>query len=317
MQENQYSGPTRWLGLASNLLSLFGFFLLGSFLGQFFGLLAVVAILELPTTDVNQFQKLLLDFIAHPQNYANAFHGMMALQWFSALFTFVLGPWAYMSFVEKRSILELNQGETPRFQIFIWAVLTVLVAMPFMEYVIQWNENMVLPAGFEGVEQWMKSSENSMAELTKFLLNFQSDTDFAMAIMVIAGIAALGEEIFFRGVLQSMFVRYIGNKHVAIWLAAAIFSFIHFQFYGFFPRMFLGAFFGYLYVWYGSIWVPILAHFFNNAWTLTMHYMYQKKNISINPEQLVSEIPWWSAALSVVLIGFYLRRLYLLRTTAS
>ena len=84
MEENYYQGPTRWLGLSSNLLSLFGFFLVGSFLGQFFGLLAVVAILELPTTDVNQFQKLLIDFIAHPQKYGNAFHGMMALQWFSA-----------------------------------------------------------------------------------------------------------------------------------------------------------------------------------------------------------------------------------------
>jgi membrane protease YdiL (CAAX protease family) len=314
MQENQYSGPSRWLGLTSNVVSLFGFFLLGAFFGQFFGLFAAVFILELPKVNTMQFQNQLLDFISHPQNYANAFRGMMAVQWFSALFTFVLAPWAYLHFVEKRSISELNYGETPRFQIFVWAVLTVLVSMPFMEYVIQWNQSIVLPAGFEELEKWMKSSEANLAQLTKFLVNFKSETDFAIGILVIAGIAALGEEIFFRGVLQSIFLRYLGNKHVAVWLAAAIFSFIHFQFYGFFPRMFLGAFFGYLYVWYGSIWVPILAHFFNNAWTLTMFYMYQEKNISINPEDLVSEIPWWSAAFSVLLMGFYIRRLYLIRT---
>lgn len=183
-----------------------------------------------------------------------------------------------------------------------------------MEYLIEWNQHIQLPAGYEALEKAMQSSEKSMAELTKFLLNFHSDMDFALAVMVIAGMAALGEEIFFRGVLQSMFERYIGNKHVAIWLAAAIFSFIHFQFYGFFPRMFLGAFFGYLYVWFRSIWVPIAAHFFNNGWTLLMHYLYQQKNIAIDPMDMVKEIPWWSAVLSVVLVGFYIRRLHTYRT---
>jgi hypothetical protein len=96
---------------------------------------------------------------------------------------------------------------------------------------------------------------------------------------------------------------------VAIWIAAAVFSFIHFQFYGFFPRLFLGAFFGYLYVWFRCIWVPIAAHFFNNAWTLTMHYLYKQKNITIDPAEMINSIPWWSALLSVVLVGFYIRRL--------
>ena len=314
MEENYYQGPTRWLGLSSNLLSLFGFFLVGSFLGQFFGLLAVVALMEFPTQNIEAFQKLILDFIAHPQKYEGGFHAMMALQWFSALFTFLLGAWAYLRFIEKRSVFDLNRAEAPSFQVFSWAILTVLVGMPAMEYMIEWNQHIQLPAGYEDLEKAMQSTEKSMEELTKFLLNFQSDMDFALAVMVIAGMAALGEEIFFRGVLQSMFERYIGNKHVAIWLAAAIFSFIHFQFYGFFPRMFLGAFFGYLYVWFRSIWVPIAAHFFNNAWTLLMHYLYQKKNISIDPMEMVNSIPWWSALLSVVLVGFYIRRLHTYRT---
>jgi membrane protease YdiL (CAAX protease family) len=126
--------------------------------------------------------------------------------------------------------------------------------------------------------------------------------------------AALGEEIFFRGVLQSLFERYLGNSHAAIWIAAAIFSFIHFQFYGFFPRLLLGAFFGYLYVWFRTIWVPIVAHFFNNGWTLTMHYMYQQKQIDIDPEQMGTLIPWWSALVSLILVAFYVKRLHDYRT---
>jgi hypothetical protein len=310
MEENYYQSPVRWFGLASKLLSLFGFFLLGSFFGQFFGLLAAVYIMNFPTADMVQFQKLILDFVSHPEKYENSFHGMMALQWFTALFTFVLGSWAYLSFVEKRSISELNPGETPDWRIFLWAILVVLVGMPLMEFIIQWNQNFQLPAGFEDLENWMKSSEDTMSNLTRFLLNFQSPADFAIGLAVIAGMAALGEEIFFRGILQSLFERYIGNSHAAIWIAAAIFSFIHFQFYGFFPRLFLGAFFGYLYVWFRNIWVPILAHFFNNGWTLTMHYMYQQKQIDIDPEQMGTMIPWWSAIISLVLVAFYMKRLH-------
>jgi hypothetical protein len=310
MEENYYQSPVRWFGLASKLLSLFGFFLLGSFFGQFFGLLAAVYIMNFPTADMVQFQKLILDFVSHPEKYENSFHGMMALQWFTALFTFVLGSWAYLSFVEKRSISELNPGETPDWRIFLWAILVVLVGMPLMEFIIQWNQNIQLPAGFEDLENWMKSSEDTMSNLTRFLLNFQSPADFAIGLAVIAGMAALGEEIFFRGILQSLFERYIGNSHAAIWIAAAIFSFIHFQFYGFFPRLFLGAFFGYLYVWFRNIWVPILAHFFNNGWTLTMHYMYQQKQIDIDPEQMGTMIPWWSAIISLVLVAFYMKRLH-------
>jgi membrane protease YdiL (CAAX protease family) len=314
MEENYYQGGFRWFGLASKLLSLFGFFLLGSFFGQFFGLLAAVYIMNFPTADMVQFQKIILDFVSHPEKYENSFHGMMALQWFTALFTFVIGSWAYMSWVEKRSISELNQGDSPDWRIFLWAILVVLVGMPLLEFIIQWNQNINLPAGFEDLERWMKNSENQMSQLTRFLLNFQSPVDFGIGLAVIAGMAALGEEIFFRGVLQSLFERYIGNSHVAVWVAAAIFSFIHFQFYGFFPRLFLGAFFGYLYVWFRTIWVPIVAHFFNNGWTLTMHYMYQQKQIDIDPEQMGTLIPWWSALVSLILVAFYVKRLHDYRT---
>lgn len=314
MEENYYHGPSRWLGLTSNLVSLFGFFLVGAFLGQFFGLLAVVALMGFPTENMETFQAQILDFVAHPQKYEGGFHAMMAMQWFSALFTFLLGAWAYLKFIEKRSVFDLNRAEAPGFQVFTWAIITVLVSMPAMEYLINWNQHIQLPEGYEALEKAMQSSEKSMEEMTKFLLNFRSDMDFTLAVAVIAGMAALGEEIFFRGVLQSIFVRYLGNKHVAIWLAAAIFSFIHFQFYGFFPRLFLGAFFGYLYVWFQSIWVPIAAHFFNNAWTLLMHYLYQQKNISIDPSNMQQAIPWWSALFSVILVVFYIRRLQTNRT---
>jgi membrane protease YdiL (CAAX protease family) len=273
----------------------------------------VVLIIGFPTQDVNQFQKSVLDFMAHPQSYEGAFRAMMALQWFSALFTFVASSWAYLRWSEKRDLNSLSEGPTPDYRIFLWSIITILVGMPSLEYLIQWNESLVLPAGFEETEKWMRASETQLAELTKFLVDFHSPIDFAIGLAVIAGLAALGEELFFRGVLQSLFERYIGNHHVAIWLSAGIFSFIHFQFFGFFPRLFLGAFFGYLYVWNRNIWIPIVAHLFNNGWTLTMQYMYQQKQIAVDPEKLGEITPWWSVVISAALVVFYIRRLHGLR----
>jgi membrane protease YdiL (CAAX protease family) len=313
MVDNNFQGPERYIGLLSKILILFGFFLLGGFIGQFIGLLSVVLIVGFPTQDVNQFQKSVLDFMAHPQGYEGAFRAMMALQWFSALFTFVASSWAYLRWSEKRDLNSLSAGPSPDYRIFLWSIITLLVGMPLMEYIIQWNESIVLPAGFEDTEKWMRASETQLAELTKFLLDFHSPIDFAIGLAVIAGLAALGEELFFRGVLQSLFERYIGNYHVAIWLSAGIFSFIHFQFFGFFPRLLLGAFFGYLYVWNRNIWIPIAAHFFNNGWTLTMHYLYQQKQIAVDPEKMGEITPWWSVVISLALVLFYIRRLYNMR----
>jgi hypothetical protein len=313
MVDNNFQGPERYIGLLSKILILFGFFLLGGFIGQFIGLLSVVLIVGFPTQDVNQFQKSVLDFMAHPQGYEGAFRAMMALQWFSALFTFVASSWAYLRWSEKRDLNSLSAGPSPDYRIFLWSIITLLVGMPLMEYIIQWNESIVLPAGFEDTEKWMRASETQLAELTKFLLDFHSPIDFAIGLAVIAGLAALGEELFFRGVLQSLFERYIGNYHVAIWLSAGIFSFIHFQFFGFFPRLLLGAFFGYLYVWNRNIWIPIAAHFFNNGWTLTMHYLYQQKQIAVDPEKMGVITPWWSVVISLALVLFYIRRLYNMR----
>jgi membrane protease YdiL (CAAX protease family) len=101
-------------------------------------------------------------------------------------------------------------------------------------------------------------------------------------VLMLAIIPALGEELVFRASLQKILGRWTGNYHLAIWLSAIIFSGIHFQFYGFFPRMFLGALFGYLLVWSGSIWLPILAHFLNNAMATVGAYVLQLEGKSID-----------------------------------
>jgi hypothetical protein len=85
----------------------------------------------------------------------------------------------------------------------------------------------------------------------------------------------MGEEIVCCGVLQRKLNEGGMNHHAAIWISAILFSAIHVQFFGFVPRMLLGALFGYLYYWSGDLRVPIFAHFVNNGFMITMVYINQ------------------------------------------
>jgi hypothetical protein len=46
--------------------------------------------------------------------------------------------------------------------------------------------------------------------------------------------------------------------------------------------MLLGALFGYFLIWSGTIWIPILGHFVNNAVAVVTAYVYQQKGISLD-----------------------------------
>lgn len=134
-----------------------------------------------------------------------------------------------------------------------------------------------MPEGFEALEKAMKQMEDQLAQFTKLLTQFDTFPYFLSSVLVIAILPAIGEELIFRGLLQNIVRRLSGNYHVGIWMAAIIFSSIHMQFYGFLPRMLLGALFGYLYVWSGNILVPMLAHFLNNSISLVLLYAAQQK----------------------------------------
>lgn len=165
------------------------------------------------------------------------------------------------------------------------ALLTIVImfsASPALEYTVQLNKGMKLPYFLKELEDWMLQQELKMELMTKQLIVMNSIPALLVNLLMLAIIPAFGEELIFRGGLQQIFARWFGNHHVAIWLTAIIFSSIHFQFYGFFPRMFLGAIFGYLLVWSGSLWLPILGHFLNNALAVFTAYWYQQQGLSID-----------------------------------
>jgi uncharacterized protein len=181
---------------------------------------------------------------------------------------------------------------------FIPILLTVVVVIVFMavnSVFIQWNAEMQLPEFLKWFEEWAREKEDSATELTKFITQFDSPIQVAIAMFVIALLPAFGEEIVFRGLIQNEFYRGTRNIHLSIWISAILFSAIHFQFFGFVPRMLLGALFGYLYYWSGSLSMAILAHFVNNGMSVIGIYFYQRGYFETDLES--SEAASWPTVL--------------------
>lgn len=129
----------------------------------------------------------------------------------------------------------------------------------------QLNSGMVLPDWLSGVEEWMKDKEEYADHLLDQLMAPETFPGIWLNIVIIAALPAISEELIFRGVFQKIFQNLFRSGNFPVWFTAFLFSAIHLQFYGFLPRFILGLIFGYLFLWSRNLWLPIIAHFINNA----------------------------------------------------
>lgn len=161
----------------------------------------------------------------------------------------------------------------PSHLIFLVPIIT-LSCFSLIEITASINE-WLIPAG-SWIESFAKPLEDEAAKITEAFMQMPDTRSFLLNVFLVALIPAVCEEFAFRGVIQSLVAKASKNVHIGIWVAAFVFSLIHFQFYGFIPRLILGALFGYLLIWTGSIWASVLAHFTNNFVAVLSIYYYQK-----------------------------------------
>lgn len=199
---------------------------------------------------------------------------------------FILPAIATAMLITRLPATFLAIDKTSKYKNYLLTILTMLVSIPAMNFIIEWNASMQFPESIKGLENWMRNSENNAAIMVKTLLGQPDIPNLLMSILIVGVLAGLSEELFFRGALQKILLSKPMNIHIAIWVTAFIFSAIHMQFYGFIPRLLLGAFFGYLVVWSGSLWLPIVAHAFNNITTVFVTWLYNKGCIDSDPNQL-------------------------------
>ena len=240
-----------------------------------------------------------------------------ALKWVQLIQTaalFLLPPFL-MAFLWAKQPLEWLKLKSETRGYGLWAIFLMLMALPAINLVGYFNQQMSLPAFLEPLEQWMKTSEESAARLTEQFLNVSTYGGLIINILLMALLPAVAEELTFRGVLQNLFevkdetLKKKGNRvHIAIWCSAILFSAIHMQFYGFLPRMLMGALFGYALVWTGSLWIPILMHFTNNAMAVILYFLAIRSGWDMDKVDTIgTNDTLWLGVVSLVLtiIGIY------------
>jgi membrane protease YdiL (CAAX protease family) len=295
-----FSNQRSSLGSAILLL----LFVLAGFIviGPLVGIVVIMPFVEGSIVDIMQL-------LSPPFNDPSAKTPLFIIQGFATGIGLILAPILFFKIWENQSPHELVKRPVP---IGFSIVLVFFIGFCFMgvnAFFIEWNQDIQFPEFLRDFENWAQKSEQRAAEATKFLTSFDHFGHFLLAFIVIAIIPAIGEELVFRGLLQNYFHRGIGNIHLAIWISAILFSTIHVQFYGFVPRMLLGALFGYLYYWSANLWIPIIAHFFNNGFTLLMVYLYNQELTSFDIENTESA-PWYSILLFAALTFLLLRYFY-------
>ncbi|MDR2765734.1 MAG: CPBP family intramembrane metalloprotease [Tannerella sp.] len=194
-----------------------------------------------------------------------------------------------------------------------WVTLTVLLISPAISLTSYLNMQLHLPDSMAPLEAWMREMEELVVEALSKMTAEKGLFPLLMNLVVMALFAALTEEFLFRGALFSILRRTIWNPHTVIWLIAVIFSAIHCQFYGFLPRMLLGAYLGYLLYWTKNIWIPIFAHFLNNALAVAaLSNDSLQENPFLAEELAPDDLGWFSivAGISLMLFAGCMWRIY-------
>ncbi len=157
----------------------------------------------------------------------------------------------------------VNGSQPISMRVIFLMLILILWGQGFISLTGWLNQQVQLPEIF-GINEWINNKEKLAEELTGLILNFDNWKQATITIGLICVLPAIGEEWFFRGVIQTELNSVLRNKHLAIVLTAILFSAIHLQFLTFLPRLFLGIILGYLYIYSGSLWISVMAHFANN-----------------------------------------------------
>jgi uncharacterized protein len=216
---------------------------------------------------------------------------------------FVVPPFILAWLYHGKIAEYLNLDKRVNFESVFLVLVLSFAASPFVNFIGGLNENMQFPEWLSGVENWMRNAEDKAAEITEAFLKVETVGGLAFNIFMIAFLPAIGEELLFRGVIQRIFTNWSRNYHWGIWISALLFSALHMQFYGFVPRVFLGVLFGYLLVWSGSMWLPIIAHFINNGVAIVAIYLIDKELLNPEIEEIGSTSDsFYMAVISLALI---------------
>lgn len=201
----------------------------------------------------------------------------------SQIFTFVLPPIVYALLIKENPFKSLGFNKTTITWLFL-GVAMMYAILPLNSVFAEWNANIKFPDSMTDFERLLQDMQERATEIMERFVNVTSIGGLILNLFMIAGLAALGEELLFRSIIQTSLIKVCKNAHIGIIIASAIFSIIHMEFYGLLPRFVLGMLLGYMYYYSRSIWIPIAMHFANNGTIVFLYYLNNIGTINIDVE---------------------------------
>ncbi|WP_420582514.1 CPBP family intramembrane glutamic endopeptidase [Reichenbachiella sp.] len=222
---------------------------------------------------------------------------LLVSQFSAAVLSFIVIPAYFMRKYESKKLNFFFNSDFIKLNPVMITIGLTLSVMVVNSLLIEWNLNIDFP---ESISAKLDYFEEQGRLMTEYLTDFHSLPYFLLVLIVVAIVPAIGEELLFRGLIQKYLQGIWGNPHVAIWVTAMFFSAFHMQFYGFVPRMALGAFFGYLFYVSGNLWYASIAHFINNGFTLLMIYLFQKEMVDYDIESTETVSAWSTLTFAII-----------------
>lgn len=165
----------------------------------------------------------------------------------------------------------LKLDRLPDAKQLLLAIGITITAGVFLALLVELNGKIKLPESLKMLETMQEKYEQLIAAFFKDV----SFGRYLLLVLVLAVLPALGEEFFFRGLVQRVLTQSALGVHGAIIFTAIAFAVMHFEFYNLFGILWMGILLGYLYHYTQSLWTSIIAHFLNNFLQVTLKYLYE------------------------------------------
>ena len=149
----------------------------------------------------------------------------------------------------------------------VLSVMLIVTAMPLLMQ-LEWGMSQI------NFGPDVKVKQAAAEAVQKAFLTMPTFADFLRTFIVMAIIPAIGEELFFRGMLMRFARQKARNMVMPIVFTAVIFAFSHSNYYGMPSILLAGALLAVIYYLTGSIWNGILAHMVFNGSQVLLTYLH-------------------------------------------
>lgn len=299
---NENSGKFR-LNRESPFFQLFVSLLIIGGVGMVLTLISIVAGVFIFNSDLTVLDKAAASLRPNDESF------MRYLLIMQDVTLFIIPSIIIMILLRPENSGRMPEAKVPGITEIILVLILAFCIFPISSFTGQINSAIRLPDGLKGLETWIAEKEEKADNLIELMITSRTFWSMMLNLATIALMPAIAEEMIFRGVFQKILGRLFRSDHIAIWVTAFIFSAIHFQFYGFIPRLILGLVFGYLFLWSRTLWLPVIAHFVNNAFPVILAFVGGVDKINSTPEvPLLKQVVFLPIPITIsLIIMFYFR----------